>query len=313
MSPLRGRAFDDPLDISALRSWRPSVAHFCHDFLFGAPLEPLLNLRVSISETETAGAVVVAGGQIVPTVWLRDAGDQPAVIDAIGMFIRENPEAGRGWIDDVGHSIIAPIFRKPSRAACNVIISESFNKSVHGIATNAWHRTAANATRINIGGTLVNADGFFGVTPQSRLGQMQDVRVVPVVRQEIHPAIDPTIAAAVANIRWKFFVEIIGVIPPREIQLPQIVQADNTVGFGLGFGQRGQEHAGQDGDNGDNHQQFDQRECACPGTAMRLRTPLRRLGLTHINKTLTNKVLQPCGLLFPAWSVTRSRTHWKPV
>ena len=40
----------------------------------------------------------------------------------------------------------------------------------------------------------------------------------------------------------------------------QIVHATDGLRFGLGLRQRGQEQCGEDCNDGDNHQQFDQRE-----------------------------------------------------
>ena len=42
----------------------------------------------------------------------------------------------------------------------------------------------------------------------------------------------------------------------------QIVFALHAVGFGLRLGQRGQQQTGEDADNGNHHQQFNQREAS---------------------------------------------------
>ena len=43
-------------------------------------------------------------------------------------------------------------------------------------------------------------------------------------------------------------------------QLLQIIHAGDALGLGLGFGERGQEQAGEDGNDGDDDEQFDERE-----------------------------------------------------
>ena len=39
-----------------------------------------------------------------------------------------------------------------------------------------------------------------------------------------------------------------------------IVQTHDTMGLGLGLAQCGEQHAGKNGNDGDDHQQFDQRK-----------------------------------------------------
>ena len=46
----------------------------------------------------------------------------------------------------------------------------------------------------------------------------------------------------------------------RERQLPEVADAVDLLGLGFGFGKRRQQHAGENRDDGDDHQQFDQRE-----------------------------------------------------
>ena len=57
---------------------------------------------------------------------------------------------------------------------------------------------------------------------------------------------------------------VVGVELPGQHQSAQIVHAGNAVRLGFGFAERGQEHAGQDGDDGNHHQQFDESEPGCP-------------------------------------------------
>ena len=46
----------------------------------------------------------------------------------------------------------------------------------------------------------------------------------------------------------------------RQTDLFQVVGAGDFLGFGFGLGQRGEEHAGQDRDNGDHDEQFNERK-----------------------------------------------------
>jgi hypothetical protein len=55
-------------------------------------------------------------------------------------------------------------------------------------------------------------------------------------------------------------VEFIGVQDPSEPELVGVVQAGNTFGLGFSLAQSGQEHAGEDGNDRNDDQQFDQCE-----------------------------------------------------
>ena len=53
---------------------------------------------------------------------------------------------------------------------------------------------------------------------------------------------------------------VAGVHSKTDAHLFQIIQAGGLFGLGLRLGESGQQHAGQDGDDGNNHQQFNQSE-----------------------------------------------------
>lgn len=59
-------------------------------------------------------------------------------------------------------------------------------------------------------------------------------------------------------LRRQEVVVVSGIQVRREPPLPEVVQADDSLGFALGFAQSGQQQAGQDGNDGDNHQKLDQ-------------------------------------------------------
>jgi hypothetical protein len=48
---------------------------------------------------------------------------------------------------------------------------------------------------------------------------------------------------------------------PSVLQLLEVVNANDPMGFCFGPAQRGQEQSGQNGDDGDDHQQLNQSEC----------------------------------------------------
>jgi len=58
---------------------------------------------------------------------------------------------------------------------------------------------------------------------------------------------------------------VIGIHAPTERELPVVVKALNADGFQFGLAQSRQQHRRQNGDDGDDHQQFNERESALKG------------------------------------------------
>ena len=59
---------------------------------------------------------------------------------------------------------------------------------------------------------------------------------------------------------YQVTVIIPGIRDPGQHQLLAIVEAGDACCFALGLGQGGEEHASQDGDDRNDHQQFDERK-----------------------------------------------------
>ena len=55
---------------------------------------------------------------------------------------------------------------------------------------------------------------------------------------------------------------VIGVHRQRHAELPQVIDASDAAPGFLGFAERRQEHAGENGDNRDHHQEFNEGEAA---------------------------------------------------
>jgi len=65
----------------------------------------------------------------------------------------------------------------------------------------------------------------------------------------------------VSAVGGDFVIKIPGVENPGKGQLMMVVHALDTEGFHLGLGQGRQKHGGQDRNDGDDHQQLNQRKC----------------------------------------------------
>src|SRR5207302_8476381 len=89
----------------------------------------------------------------------------------------------------------------------------------------------------------------------------------------IQPSGDPAsqVDSESSRVGYDISIVIVGVQLPSVLQLLEIIDAADAFGFLFGFSQDRQKHGCQDGDDGNNHQQFDQSEGAnCGPTAKRL-------------------------------------------
>ena len=71
------------------------------DGVEGVFVEPFVDERVAVGEAEDAAVVVVAGGQIVPGVGVGHVGDEPAVVEAIGVLVGKREHVGGRWAANV--------------------------------------------------------------------------------------------------------------------------------------------------------------------------------------------------------------------
>jgi len=87
---------------------------------------PLVNFRVAIAKNEATGAIVVTGGQIDKPGGIGHVRDQPPIIDAVGMFVHQQPNVGRPRPGEAGTPDVLDIIRIPvvdSRAAGRLAIA----------------------------------------------------------------------------------------------------------------------------------------------------------------------------------------------
>ena len=105
---------------------------------------------------------------------------------------------------------------------------------------------------------------FQGRVVPPQLAVLDDIYVGGVgrhrdkVRAQNPGVINPGIV--VESIGNDFVIEIAGIKNPGKLQLFSVAHAPKALGFGLRFGERWQQHARQDRDNGNDHQQFDEGE-----------------------------------------------------
>lgn len=74
---------------------------------------PLVNFRVAIAKNEPASAVVITGGQIYKPGGVCYVRNQPAIVDAVRMFVHQQPDVGRAGPGEAGASDILNIIWIP--------------------------------------------------------------------------------------------------------------------------------------------------------------------------------------------------------
>ncbi len=104
----------------------------------------------------------------------------------------------------------------------------------------------------------VLAAAFEGTTAEhvgELVGASCDGGPPPVVSGVVSTAI-----IKVVPVSGEIVFVVVGVKVHVEADLAEVVEAVDALAFFFGFGEGGQEHAGQNGDDGDYHQQFDEGE-----------------------------------------------------
>jgi hypothetical protein len=146
---------------------------------------------------------------------------------------------------------------------CGTWIATANLEAAHVVA---GHRIRAATTGDGIGGDLdfVRRAYEDGQSVCATTTGAAFLRIIPVTTDvgvhEIIPR-DVWVPALVAGTsEWHLVGVVIGVHGGTHRQLLEVVHAPGGQRFALGLGEGGQEHAGQDGDDGDHYQQLDERE-----------------------------------------------------
>jgi hypothetical protein len=118
-----------------------------------------MNLRVTVGERKAARAIVIAGGNISPIMYVREVTDKKTVVDAVGIFIQENV-AVTGRMN--GPQLA--IYDLRSRWACVVHgrvpafirVLTGIHPTVHGITPNCWQALQRWLYTNNVTGTFID-------------------------------------------------------------------------------------------------------------------------------------------------------------
>ena len=127
--------------------------------------------------------------------------------------------------------------------------------AIHGVASDRYD--AANGIGFGVGRAFIDFNGLVVREEQTLLNQ----RGVGCLCGYGHFASDPRVRGCTVLRVWRQTVAIIiRIHEPADLQLFHVVRAVGLEPSRLGSGERGQEHGRQDGDDGDDDEQFDQRE-----------------------------------------------------
>ena len=190
------------------------------------------------------------------------------------MFVEEQP--GLGGSRHLRLVEVLLVLREaPVHATRRIRISsaEETENRVHGKAAVALSPPSAPllGAEVTIGRAFVNADRCGSVLSEHTIGHPGVVRVADI-QGPVHHIVDPIFELAFCNrilglrdtkIICNAVIKVTAIQVPCQGKLFGIVQAGDSLGFGLGLAQDRQKEAGEDRNDGDHYQKFN--ECERPG------------------------------------------------
>ncbi len=214
---------------------------------FDPAVEPMPGFGVAVGEGQCA-AVVVARGDEVPVdgeVRVDRFDADGAVLNAVFVLVQKDRSLHGGGIENLR------------------TLGDDFEKHRIGVGDAGAHGDAAEARDLGkaddpraIRGAVIDADG--GVV------FIQDTKAdVGGIVIGAGVAGDPGIGAGQFTLRAgdavgrECAVVVVGIESPAERELFEIVEAGSSLRFGFGFAERGDEHAGEDRDDGYHDEQLD--------------------------------------------------------
>lgn len=192
-------------------------------------------------------------------VWTRPVAfhGHISIVDAIRKFIGKYPKLAGRRIDNIrllekasnGRRAEPPPIQFPGQA----IVAES---RIHRNTPDPRIHLAADSDCASIGRALVES-GRLRVRRQpgeSWIGKVIDIGVVAICAVEVQTPAHPR------DIRDQPVLVLLAVGEIGELKLPEIMETTDALRFVFSFVQRGEEHSGEEPDDGRDNQQFNQRE-----------------------------------------------------
>jgi hypothetical protein len=140
----------------------------------GPAVAPFVNLGMAIGKSDSARAVVIAGGEI-DELWCVHVDSEVAVIEAIRALIQEHHSVARPWRGNIGGLGISAVTAIPGRGVFS-------HPAIHSDAADSRQEQASNASTALVGEAFVNP-GCFDVRPNLGVADVQEKKSVGVVGQ----------------------------------------------------------------------------------------------------------------------------------
>ena len=242
-------------------------------------IAPFADFGVAIGETEAAGVIVVDSGFIDPTGGFGGVGYKRTIVDTEVIFVDED-EGHRGTgLGEIG--LLVKVFAGGGVGDGEIPTVEGGEPAIHGHAADMREKGAEEVDAALVGGAFVDVNVVYVGIDEAELDPFETGVVTGggAGSAEIGGDILTTGAplgvgtaglaggvseagrlVVIVAVGSEAVLVIAGIHFPTEAQLPFIGEALDTLGLLLGLTKGGQKHRGQDGDDGDHHEQFDQGE-----------------------------------------------------
>ena len=205
--------------------------------------------RMTIGKREVTAPVVPERWEVHPLVSFRGEAKM-SIVDAEFMFIEKDTGPGRRRTRDLRGLFINVIAFLAKVIQADI---HSVHVPIDGIAAHAQEVAARDFRTAQVGWAAIDCRRLV-ILVQGAFGDQSGVGGIHVV--VLHVSQDPGFRAG-ANI-WIVHDDriaiIIGIQHPAKLQLLQVPQADRLLPFKFRFAQGGQQHARENGDNGNDDQ-----------------------------------------------------------
>jgi len=224
---------------------------------WGRRLEPAPYFRMAIRKRQTAALVVPRGGRILKNGGIRSNRNGKITVIYRPVVLIDEDHAF-DWFRLLNVGQLAKIRISRALHPVNIAIHSSIHRET---ANFGFGRDFTVDDRALIRRTAIGLDGGVIFIKQAP----PDVGLVGGSWVKGDIVLNPGFVGRVANpVGNQHLIVIPGVKDPAHRQLLQVADAANAERFGLGLAERRQQHARQNGDNGDDHEQFDERESGSP-------------------------------------------------
>lgn len=232
--------------------------------------EPFVKLGMTVSERKNRGLTVQRAGNIQPF----SAGyvhAQETVINAAGMFVRENPRQRRSRTVEIAHGVEEFIAGIEIDGIVGAQLREDVltHLAVHGITAKTGSIGGSKA----ITRAFVNANLLGKELSEDGVEIVGGIRIGVESAPAFHSGTAPShgIGKVCGHLNagrsgWRIgkqdVIEIVGVNLPGDLNLFEVAETTGALGFDFCLMQCREKQSGQSRNYSDNHEQFNQGEAA---------------------------------------------------